>query len=576
MQSFFPKIISLSLFLFAALSGYAQNDSSFAKATLSDGYAICKGCDPTGFVADAGGCLSLATETQTKMGQIVKGSNSTYFFNRFSPDRQLLRSTKTDVAAQFKGTENFDSRILKVGGKDYFFYAYLNPTELAHYIYCQELSVEKGTFVGLPKLCARTDYRFSKQSPFRNTAAATNPFWQVTLSPDSSKVLIYTDEWDKEKDFAQAPHSNVRVFDTGFRELWSRRIFKETLKRKGRFGVINLYNPLRELVFWKQFAVDNSGNVYGVGRFKDASENKENLPDYEYRLAKWSKDSEEPTQVSFRLEDKFTSEFQMVLNKKEEVIFMAFYTNKSSNVTSEGYATTTAGLAIAKLKEDRGTFKNQYTHMLPFLPAVLASFEGAGVQNQIAKAETRGKAPEIKNLEFKNILMGPEGHLHVCMEQFRLVQVDRNSAIGVKVPAQGYLMRVTPEGTLSWMNKIPKLGELEIFMLPGIAKISFRFTTLSFASFLGKGNVYILYTDIPANNNLTPAEKPQIYNEGDKANLVALKITPTGKVSRQVLLELDKGTRIAIVSAFQYGENKILLHAQSGTREAHVCDVVLD
>ncbi len=576
MSGFAKTLLSISLMLLMALPGRTQNGSNFAKATLSDPYAFCEDCGNGVVVGDNAGYLAVSAEAGNM--KMVGGRDlNAYYLKTLSPEGKLLRSSEADMKEQFKGSTDYDQKVLKVGAKTYFFYSYINVKERVHFIYCRELSVEKGGFAGPRKLCARTDYSFAKKGSFRFTDAASSPHWEIRVSPDSSKVLVAIDEWDKEKDFEEAPNSNVRVFDAELKLLWNLRIFKETLKRKARFGVIRGYSSSRELVFWKNFAVDNSGNVYGVGRFTDAEDNKEELPDYEYRFAKWSKEVREPVQVSFRLGDKFADAFQMVMDKEENLTFVASYTSGGRANASEGYAKTAGGLAVVQMKETGGSFKTQYTSLLPFPAAAIASFEKERIQRKVANAEDRGKVVELGNLEFKDIRVGTNGSVDVFMEQFRYEQVGNGKYVTiVKVPDDGYAMQITPEGTLGWMNKIPKAADLETVGLGKLARGLIGFTTFGYSAFLSRGNVYVLYTDNPENVNLPVGEKPRRYKEGKKGNLIALKMTPDGKVYKQVLLSLDDEVRISISSAFQYSETKVVLHAQSSAKAALVCDIELN
>ena len=559
MNGLFRKLLSFSFLAFTYLPAQSQTAGGFATATLSEVFPVSRDCSGGIVVADTGGYLYMTQEDDKK-----------FYFTKLDADLKVGRNTESDIKEEYQKLNEGTVKVVQAGERTWWFYNLYDKKEKTDMVYCREFSASRGGFIGGRKLAIRSNM---SRSPTHMgfSYGNNNPVWNVAASPDGSKIVVDIDEWDKKVEPRGPAYNNVRIFDGDMKPLWSRKLSLETGLEVKFITRSNEMTNSRQTHIWDEFQVDNEGSIYAVGKFPDEEVESSKIPAFSFHFSKWTQDTKEPIQLSFRLGEKYSSEYRLLLDGNNNLTFVGFYSGTKGLFSKLSFSA--GGIAAIQVKEEGGAFKTQYTSMLPFPASAMASYEKERIQRKVERAEDKGKEVELGNLGMNAVNVSPDGSLDVDMEQLAIITT--TTYTGPKGGSysrtsynygDGYVMRINPEGLMSWMTKIPKQNG------PVDQTLSFRtFGTISYKSISYNKNTYIVFMDNYNNKSLQPGEAPRRFDEGDAGNLIALKVTPDGKIYKQILLDVGKDLDLSLHNSFLLGKNKLVVRGKIDKKTEQIC-----
>ncbi len=489
-----------------------------------------------------------AVGNERSVTQVLQSPDEMLTFQKFSANMQPAGNHAVNIDESIGHSLYEQDKIVAVGDRSYWFYTYFDKKAEMDFLYCRELDLESGNFKGEPRLIAKSGSFRLRMGLYKMVLKNIHVAWEVAVSPDGSMVLVAIDEWDKDVTWYHAAAVNILVFDANMSPLWNRTLGlpkdAEGTIVKG-MGTTSFAAPKGAL--WYSFTVDNAGQAYGVRLVPDAEKGGKQDVNYTMQIARWTGAEGKRILFDYRPEGFFITDFKLVVDKAQQVTLIGLCSgNKKSSVRMDQ---NSVGAVLAlSLKESGGNLVVQYQGLYPFTTDLLSAYENNRLKNKIGRVEGRGKSIEIGGLSIDEVHVGTDGALTVLMQQVLLTTTTITSSgsmlSGSSVTTYTYndifALRLSPEGTLAWMHKIPvRSAPVKTFIRKGDDE------TARYKALCKNGALYLLYMDDEDNKNLSAETEPKSYKSNTSGDLVAVKISPEGTLQKQILLN-TKSDRLKI------------------------------
>jgi hypothetical protein len=300
----------------------------------------------------------------------------------------------------------------------------------------------------------------------------------------------------------------LQVFDNNMKKLWGNEF---TL-------------PYTEAVMDNSdFSVDSKGNAYLLAKVYDNEKRKEidkstGKPGYHFEVLKFTKDSKQIISIPVTVGDNYIRETTITENPSNDMVIACTYSKKSKGVGTDGIFLSTIDRDNKLVK-----FKNGYYE---FPKEELAKFESARSRRRIEKNDDY----EVANLKVRDVIVEPDGNvLLTCEEYYYTVHYSTSSSGYTRVTYNYYYndiyaAKVNASGQFEWMRKIPKRQR------GGSGR-----GTMSFKLINDETGYSFLYLDNLKNLDLPENELPKYHVDGYGGQVMLSKITPDGKLTKEVL-----------------------------------------
>jgi hypothetical protein len=480
------------------------------------------------------GQVELSTDFDVKLGEpykVVDAKSKRYFA---VGDNKTL-SIKTDKETVFvqmysytkAGSKELDNKEYKkelprgsaivdiIQTKDNIFYVYsvYNKKEKNYTVFCRNISPKKGT-LGSQKELFTTKGKVNRAP--RNPAGiitinsiydwGLNPRFEIMTSYDDSKFLIrYRNAPLSKKDAENYDVLGFHVFDGNMKKVWGKEVkmpYTEEKMNNLTYGVLS------------------SGDAFMIARKNEAKElelltiNKENS-----LKAKKIDISGDYNFMKINLEEDPNGELVCAgLYSEGGINFKFSFGGGSISYTTNGifyFKMTPAGKVISK---------QDYEFPLD----IIQQYISKRLKKRAAKKEDKGKAG-IEDLKLVETINQEDGStIFVCERQYARQEMWGTDTKNVYHFSNILIMKVSADGKLTWIKKIPKNQA----GINGRGQMSIKYMK-------SKGYHYILYVDNPKNLNITLEDVPATHKDGMGGFLTACKIDDAnGKYEKHTVLDM--------------------------------------
>ncbi len=225
------------------------------------------------------------------------------------------------------------------------------------------------------------------------------------------------------------------------------------------------------------------------------------------------------------LEDRLPKNFHLEAGPNNKVYCAGYYTSKDSKTGD------VRGLFVWELEPITGVLRERY---YPVPLEVMTQYEPPETQRAQARAALKGAA-EVSGLDLNTIQFQSDNSLLINAEVFRIVTRSYMSNRQLQSYRlylhQGiFATKINPDGTLAWINKIPKNQE-RLRTSDGIG----------YTYFSTPNRHYYLHMDHPKNTRLGKFDVPNTYKDGDFGNIVVATLDhQTGELDRDIIIHTRK------------------------------------
>ena len=401
-------------------------------------------------------------------------------------------------------TRNMVSEIVINHGNDYYWLrSDFQKSGKKDLLYSQKIDVVKGNTVGERLLMIESE----KLDGYKVRKTGFSPKWKVdykyqfNFSANRELVLVSCkSDPEKQNDKKNIGNIGLHVFDNKMKKLWGNE-FKM---------------PYTDFAMdERDFSIDSKGNAYLLAKVYDTKDRKEELkdktPGYHFEIMQFQNGNPDPIIVKLNPENQFIKNVAILEMNANEMLIVCTYASKFWGVGVEGLylAVLTGDGKITRYKE--GFYE----------------FPDNELKKYVSKAELKNMEKEGKYtappLTIHDIIIGADGGIFITCEQ-----------IGASITGSGnsitymfediFAAKISPLGSLEWLRRIPK------------KQGSFHPTGIGFKTVFDSSGYSILYIDNEVNLQLKDDEQPKLHLDGVGGVLLAAKITNSGELTKEVLL----------------------------------------
>ncbi len=228
-------------------------------------------------------------------GATIGGGKMRHYIGKFDKDVKLVKKTKLDLDQNGKPVAFEGVQIIK--NKIQVFFSFQNEASEKHYLFSRSVDAESLELNDDTKMIAELDY--SGISKYKRTSV------QYEVSEDETKIMFFYTVLNKKNEPLRFA---VHVYDNELNSIW-----KTNVSPKFQEGVFS----------YKQFRLDNNGDVYLLGahysdkkNYYDSADFKDkgffskdtyftDMPNFTYQLYRYYNNGKEEAYKNISLEDKF-------------------------------------------------------------------------------------------------------------------------------------------------------------------------------------------------------------------------------------------------------------------------------
>jgi len=311
----------------------------------------------------------------------------------------------------------------------------------------------------------------------------------VRISRDSSKIFVYYDEVQKNKEKKEYVFI---VMDRDLNILWEKRIIEPYVEKK--FIVYDL-------------DVDNDGNVHALIKlYKEGTKQiKDGEINYSFRIFSYLKKGKEVKEYSIGMKEKFLVDMKIAINDDQDVICVGFYADISN------YYTNYDGSFFMAIDRDTREIKakNFKEFDLDFFKSNLSA---KGKQKANKKAD-KGENLAFSNYDLKNIVFRDDGGVVLIAELSFVTYLTYKDGTTTTIYHKGSIIvvNINSKGNIEWnksINKMQKSYNMDWYTSYALAVVNDK--------------LYFVFYDNIKNKHANPNQKVYDINNVSKEGTIAV------------------------------------------------------
>jgi hypothetical protein len=368
---------------------------------------------------------------------------------------------------------------------------------------------------------AKSDFapvnRLTKIARIAAEKARRSGFFDVEVSPDKSKVLVYM---AKPHEKGGDGKLEMHVFDGDMKPIWSKDI---TMPSDG--------------ASFDQVEIDNDGSIVGLGKkYAEKHEAKElkreGKATYENHLLVITKDDDAPQDFPITVQDKFLQDMTLQMGTTGNIICGGLFSNKG----------TWSIRGTFFLSLDRQTKQIVHESYKDFSDNFITQYmTEKEARKATKKANRKGEEMELPDYDLHEIILRDDGGAVMIAEQYHMQVVTTTSSTpnGGTVTTTTYhyfyndiiVVSIDPEGNIDWAAKVPKRQH----------SINDGGRYSSYAAEVKDGNIFLIFNDSGENLFVKPGDKiKQFELKGKDALVVLATVDNKGNVAREALFSPER------------------------------------
>lgn len=367
--------------------------------------------------------------------------------------------------------------------------------------------------------------------------------FDILTSQDSTKILVqYRKKPEVKRDTKSHDIIGVSVFNSNMSPIWNNEFEMPYTERR-----MNLLD----------FAVDNEGRGYILSKVfkddsnKDKKKKTDDMSNYDFELFTLLQDQNKIRKTKIDLEGAFINGISLFESGNNQLFCAGYYNsglleggflNKKQNKRSAD------GVIIIKLSKEGEVLKT-YKQEIPI--GVINMNVSNKVQGKNEKIDEEGSA-ELQNLVLRDLIIYDDGGLAMVGEQYFITERRTQKRVYyVYHYASILITKINADGSLAWMNKIPK------HQVGGNGLGGMSYTYLS-----SLNAHYLLFLDHVKNMELAENKYPHVHNDGHGGYLTSYKISDvSGEVTKGSVFDTRNLTED--FNAHQFSTNRVIKTSDS-------------
>jgi hypothetical protein len=428
--------------------------------------------------------------------------------------------------------------VLEVSGRYIVFYSSWDGDNEKEQLFSVEIDFSKGEFMGTPKLLfhvngkvtygqnAKGDEPVMVRVGFGNLGMfGMQGKFEILQSHDKKNILIqYRRKPEVKRDTKSFDIIGLYAFDGDLNKLSGKEVTMPYTERR----MDNL-----------DYQLDDKGTLFLLTKvFHDDSDDdkkkrKDTVANYHIELLTIKSGSDKIEISKFENTNKFINKIWIFDTDRDYLICGGLYSNGKgvkkgstwqffSNKV-DGFDDSD-GIVLFKIKPDGSMFDFVY-HDIPV--ELMNEFENKKTKKKNAKEEEKGEGAKILSLVLKDLSIQPDGSIVIVGEQ-TYVLVHNNGTVGMGgMSGMGgtstyytyhyddiIAAKITADGQLGWMKKIPKRQEGQ----RGKGGMGYKY-------FSANNSQYVVFLDNVKNIDLSLDKAPAKHSDGQGGYLTAVKIS---------------------------------------------------
>ena len=317
-----------------------------------------------------------------------------------------------------------------------------------------------------------------------------------SISPDSTKVLVYNELKGRKKDPSVL---NFKVYNTTFTDVLYQKSVSLPIKAS-RFDMTSVN-------------VDNLGNIYVLAKiYKEKNEREKHQSNYSYKLFTFSKNSSDK-EFDFDYPDRDIESIGVIPGENNTMIVTGFLKILNSGLFGKGKKTLISDELFTSVIDGK---------TLNIVSANKFDLEGL-------YPEKPKKAEDYTPYKVKNIFNKPDGGSVLVAEQYKLVITTHQTQYGTSTTYRYYYCDIA----VIHIN-----GKAEVESVSKMPKYQMNASNPSILATYYLGNTYIVYEDLEKNSDVetdkeTKRSTKSILSSDKKNALMLLTVNAKGEMSKE-------------------------------------------
>ncbi len=465
--------------------------------------------------------LKWAEKIKTKgYVSILGGKNGRYYtIHKDNDDHLIGREYDSELNFKTEKPINFN-----IDAKKYSYLgAYFVKDRIAHFVKENDRKADKDILLG-----AFTDMSLNTSDKTLVLDEADEKalnFGLRSISPDSTKVVVYNELKGKKKDPSTL---NFKVYNSDFTNL----ILDKAVQL-----------PIKSSKFSTQsIDVDNLGNVYVLAKiFKEKEEKVKGQSEFYYKLVVINKD-DKAKEFDFDYPEKEIESIGVIPGANDTMICTGFLKILNSGFFGKGKKTLISDEMFSanidcKTLELKSSKKYELEGLYPEKPK---------------------SSEDYVPYKVRNIFQRADGGSVVVAEQYKLVVVTRSTPNGTYTTTYFYycdiaIININSKSEVESVSKMPKY--------------QLNAGNPSILSTYYNDKVYIIYEDLEKNaeaqnDKETKRSTKSLFSSSSKNALFLLTVEPSGEMKKEVIYSYKESKiRPRILSSMVISKNEIILNA---------------
>ena len=439
--------------------------------------------------------------------------------------------------------------IFQFGDRFLFFYNVYNRGRKSEQLYYREISFDRGTWKGAPKMLVSTDGKVG------GDIATVNSFWGgfkkvnkfgIQFSKDRSRMLVhYRMVPEIKNDKKSYDIIGLHVFDREMKSVWGEEVeMPYTEKQMNNID----------------YSVDSESNAYILSTVLDDqngdTKSKRDIPEYHIELLKKEPRSSELAISRLELGEKFIRTAWLYESPEDKMVCAGYYGNEKRSRGVDG---------VFYMKVDMsGKLYDSHEYEIPV--SILNQYVSKRTRKKNNKKDDDGEA-QFYNLKLRNLKFYEDGSILLIGEQHYIVE---NTSRTGNMTTTSYTYyyndilatKIDASGELSWMIKLPKRQR-------GGAGTG----SMSYKHYFKNGYHYFMFIDNVKNQNLPIDEAPSYHIDKTFGFLTTFIVDDRdGTSTNQTILDMKdadgmKLYQFAPSRTVQVGEDEFLFEAYKKKKE---------
>jgi hypothetical protein len=451
---------------------------------------------------------------------ILGGKDGKYYTRHRNSDKQLVcRTYDKNLVLKNEEVVNFDLDEKKYNYQG----AYFLKDKIVHFITENKRKEDKNyLYAGITDLNLKTR---DKTIVIDEADEDAYPFGARSVSPDSTKVVVYNELKGKKKDPSTL---NFKVYNNTFTEV---------LRNKSAQLPIKAKNFSTESV-----SVDNFGNVYILAKvYKEKDEKEKDQSKFYYKLIAFN-NTDSAKEFDFDYPNKDIESIDVIPGDNNTFICTGFLKILNSGFFGKGKKTLISDEMFSSIIDCKTlTLKSA------------KNYELEGLYPEKPK-----KAEDYVPYKVRDIFVRKDGGTVVVAEQYKLVIIHYRTQYGTNTTYKYYycdiaIININNKSEVESVSKMPKY--------------QMNAENPSILSTYVDGTTYIVYEDLEKNaeaenDKETKRSTSSMFSSSSKNALFLLSVAPSGEMKKEIIYSYkDSKIRPSVLGSRVINRNEIMLNA---------------